>query len=157
MDVQDEAVTSYHSVKVDLVFNAMHRGRAEDRIEFHFEDTSLSQHFAITRPLVAVVDNRNDYETIKPIAPYVRKQWKPREEHYDVVPGVKPEAFAQIKWAQVLPKSDIPGYMSRILASGNDQTIMQIIKNNFLPKTFHEETYSRRFEVLLHVEEYRAE
>ena len=157
MAVEDEVVTSNHSVEVDLGFIVRHRGRTEDRIEFHFEDTSLSQHFAITRPLVAIVDNREDYDAIKPIAPYVRKQWKPREQHEDVVPGVKPEAFAQIKWTQVLPKSDIPGYMSRILASGNDQAIMETIKNNFLPKTFDEETYSRRFEVLLHVEEYRAE
>jgi helicase MOV-10 len=111
----------------------------------------------ITRQVVALVDNKDDYEAIKPIAPYVQKLWTRRCDEEDIVPGVKPEAFAQIKWVVPLDKAEIPRNLARILAAGNEESIVDNLRRHFLPAKFEEESYSRHFRVLLHAEEYRTE
>jgi helicase MOV-10 len=145
------------TIQITVALDPKHRGRYEDRIEFHLEDVSLQQHFAIVRPIIAVVDNKADYEAIKPNAPYVKKHMKPRIGEESVVPGVKPEAFALIQWVMTLPKADIPKSLARVLASGDPDSIAEMFRQTFLPPVFNQETYSKQFQVLLHAEEYRVE
>lgn len=87
----------------------------------------------------------------------MRKKWARRTEDGEIVPGVKPEAFATIKWAVTLPKADIPVNLSRVLASGDEKTVVDHLKRHFLPANLEEATYGKHFRVLLHTEEYRSE
>ncbi len=132
-------------------------GTYGDRLELHFEDRNISEKFAITRKLHATVISREDYNALKPTEPYVKKEYRPRQTEGNIIPGERPERFAEIRWIVPLPKSDIPGGLARILSSGSEEHVIETLKKSFLPPVLTPETYNRQFRVLLHIEEYRSE
>jgi helicase MOV-10 len=85
--------------EVLLAFCSSDRGCFQDRVELTFYDPVHTKRFAITRKISAIVGNKEDYEAIKPTAPYTPKHKKVREKVGSVVEGPKPLAIAETVWA----------------------------------------------------------
>ncbi|KAG8867123.1 hypothetical protein FRC20_006671 [Serendipita sp. 405] len=73
------------------------RGRFQDRLELIFYDVTAQKKFAITRSLSAIVSNHEDYEVLKPSAPYIPKEATKREVVKEYEEGIRPPAIAQIE------------------------------------------------------------
>lgn len=131
------------------------RGRFNDRMEFIFEDTSIHQRFAITRPIRAIVGVKEDLDALKPLAPYVRpkrRYYRPVAEQ-DVRDGIRPPALADIDWVVKLPQFPIPGEVFRAVMSGSRQDKVAKIRSSLLPDVLDTTTYARHWRTLLHIEE----
>jgi helicase MOV-10 len=131
-------------------------GRFEDRLELSFLDGSLHRQFAITRNIIAIVGSREDYEAIKPVAPYVPRIRKAAVAVKDlsVEKGPKPRALADVRWVVELLMYHVPLRIENLVNStkrGKD--LVQNIQRLCLPKSLDGATYTRFFMTLLHVEE----
>ena len=138
-----------------LTFCSSDRGRFQDRIELTFYDPAHAKRFAITRRISAIVGNKEDYEAIKPTAPYVPKHKKVREKVGSVDEGPMPPAIAGIAWAVKLGLYDIDKNLGRYLDMDDWKERMKCIRS-MLPREVTCETYARQFHTLLHIEEHKA-
>ncbi|KAL5635882.1 hypothetical protein ACGC1H_004621 [Rhizoctonia solani] len=139
-----------------------HRGYFSDRLELTFRDTSLRKSFTITRPLRATVGNASDLEQLRPSAPYVRPPPRPRRDRETkLVDGIKPPS-QRIEWVVDLPKAIIPSQLQSILESHTGVNA-KLTRIRQLPGMHGGlagagyASYSRFWEILLHVEEHQAE
>ncbi|KAI0093451.1 P-loop containing nucleoside triphosphate hydrolase protein [Irpex rosettiformis] len=138
-------------------------GRYEDRIEFIFEDSRLNKRFAITRPMVAMVGVKEDFELLKATRPYVRpKRSEQLEEPIaKVTPGVPPPAIAEFKWAVRLLPYVAPKSLKKVLDESESTNlspskIAARIRAAFIPNQLSADTYARHFAYMLWIEEERA-
>ncbi len=90
------------------------RGSFEDRIELIFEDPIVGRRFSITRPLLATVGVKADYDTLKARAPYVRPKAKTEMRISEVTPGVPPDSIAEIVWKVKLDMHKAPKTLNNI-------------------------------------------
>lgn len=130
-------------------------GQFEDRLELTFQDFHQNKRFAIVRPVSAIVGNREDYEALKPVAPYVPRVRKlgVAERNLDIDEGPKPPALAEVKWVVRLPQYDVPPILEDTIASaGKSRDLIGRLKA-FLPSRLRTDSYTRFFQTLLHVEE----
>ncbi|KAI5120593.1 hypothetical protein M0805_008071 [Coniferiporia weirii] len=135
------------------------RGRFEDRAELVFEDPSLKRRFSITRPLVAIVGVKEDYEALKARAPYVRPKRKLQEPIAEVTRGIPPPSIAAITWTVRLLEYKAPEALVRLAFNEGEATPSQIatrVRTALLPDKLDKETYGRHFSMLLWIEEERA-
>ena len=128
-------------------------GRSNDRLEIVFLDSALQTQFVITRPLIAVVGVKADLELVKPSAPYNPRKRNEQEPEKEVIPGIKPQQLANIKWVVALPEAPIPKSLEAVLRNSKGNIVSQTLGKTWLPGTLNSETYGRHFKVLLHVEE----
>ena len=141
--------------EIFLTFCSSDRGRFQDRIELTFYDPVHTKRFAITRRISAIVGDKEDYEAIKPTAPYIPKHKKVREEVGSIVEGPTPSAIAEIKWAVKLGSYDINKDLERYLNMDDWKERMKCIRS-MLPREVTCETYPRQFHTLLWIEEHKA-
>ncbi|KIJ29274.1 hypothetical protein M422DRAFT_188705 [Sphaerobolus stellatus SS14] len=130
-----------------------HAGRFHDRLEVVLFDATLSERFAITRPITAVVGNQADWDLLKPTAPYKQKRKSKQEPETAVVRGIKPPQIADIEWTVDLPQSLIPRSLEALLETASVKTTVEMLKRTWIPRQLTPETYGQHFKVLLHVEE----
>jgi helicase MOV-10 len=141
--------------EIFLTFCSSDRGRFQDRIELSFYDPAHTKRFVITRRISAIVGDKEDYEAIKPTAPYVPKHKKVREKVGTIDEGPKPPAIAGIAWAVKLGSYDIDKTLARYLNMDDWKERMKCIRS-MLPREVTCETYARQFHTLLHIEEHKA-
>ena len=141
--------------EIFLAFHSSDRGRFQDRIELTFYDPVHTKRFVITRRISAIVGDKEDYELIKPTAPYVPKHKKVREKVGSIVEGPEPAAIAEIKWAAKLGSYDIDKNLERYLNMDDWKERMKCIQS-MLPREVTCETYPRQFHTLLHIEEHKT-
>jgi len=141
--------------EIALHFHSSDRGRFQDRLELSFYDSANSKRFAITRTLLCTVGNREDYEAIKPSAPYKPKHKKAREVVGSIDEGPKPPAIADIKWEVELKLYNVPNELDRVLNMSDWKAKIKSIRD-YMPREFICETYARQFHTLLHIEEHKA-
>lgn len=104
---------------------------------------------------MCIAGNREDYETIKPSAPYKPKHKKAREDIGTIDEGPKPPAIAAIKWEVELKLYNVPKELERVLKMDDRKARLKSIRD-YMPREFTCETYARQFHTLLHVEEHKA-
>lgn len=141
--------------EIFLAFSSTDRGRFQDRLELTFYDSAHTKRFAVTRRLSAIVGNKEDYEAIKPTAPYVPKHKKVREQVGSIDEGPKPPAIASIVWAVKLGLYNINKNLERYLEMDDRKERLKCIRS-MLPREITCETYARQFHTLLHIEEHKA-
>jgi helicase MOV-10 len=122
-----------------------------------FEDAQVNKRFVITRGLSAIIGNKEEYERLKPTAPYIPRPRTLREPEKSVVEGERPPAMGAVPYVVPLPKADIPARLAAALGTGSVKQILKDVKSIFLPKEFNSETYGRHFKYLAWIEEFRAE
>ncbi|KAF8581297.1 P-loop containing nucleoside triphosphate hydrolase protein [Ramaria rubella] len=128
-------------------------GRFQDRLEVVFLDINLQTQFVITRPLVAVVGSKADWDLVKPSAPYKPKRKGKQEPELEVIRGIKPPQIANITWVVDLPQAPVPKALENVLRNPKVKIVVESLKRTWLPSELDSETYGRHFKVLLHVEE----
>jgi helicase MOV-10 len=133
-----------------------HRGRYQDRLELVFYDVPHSKSFAIVKPLLVIVGDSQDYEMLKPIAPYIPNKRRQREAVNEVTAGERPPALAAIEWVVKLPAYDIPKSLKTILEMTTMKEKIRLIRSGFVPRQFTSESHARLFHVLLHIEEHQS-
>lgn len=141
--------------EISLYFHSSDRGRFQDRLELGFYDSAHAKRFAITRTLLCIVGNREDFEAIKPSAPYKPRQKKAREAVGTIDDGPKPPAIASIKWEVELKLYNVPKELERVLKMDDKKAKLKSLRV-YMPREFTCETYTRQFHTLLHTEEHRA-
>ena len=104
---------------------------------------------------MCIVGNREDYEAIKPSAPYKPRHKKAREDVGTIDEGPKPPAISDIKWEVELKLYKVPKELERVLKMDDRKTKMKSIRD-YMPREFTCETYARQFHTLLHIEEHKA-
>ena len=144
-----------NETEICLAFCSSDRGRFQDRLELTFYDPAHTKRFAITRRVSVIVGNREDYEAIKPTAPYIHKHKKVRDKVGSIDEGPKPPAIAGIEWKVKLSPYDINKNLERYLNMDDWKERMKCIRS-MLPRELTCETYARQFHTLLHIEEHKA-
>jgi helicase MOV-10 len=144
-------------LKGTITFDShQNRGRFQDRLELIFLDVTTAKRFAIVKPLLSIVGNKEDYEALKPTAPYVPKHKKERDPIEELVPGEKPPAIADITWAFRLPPYRMPGALKTVLDMPNMKEKHRLLRFGFIPHELTPETHARWFHALLHAEEHQS-
>lgn len=151
------SVISGREISARVDFKHTMRGSYTARLEFWFKDTKLDKVFAIIRTASAIVGDKEDYERLKPVAPFVPKKRTTRELETSIVQGVPPPPLQAIRYAVHLPKASIPGNVSAILEKGSVAGIISHFRRSLLPRVLDSDTYGRHFKHLLWAEEYRSE
>ena len=141
--------------EITLNFHSSDRGRFQDRLELSFYDSAHAKRFAITRTLLCIVGNRNDYEAIKPSAPYKPRYKKAKVDVGTIDEGIKPPSIADIKWEVVLKLYDVSKELERILNMQDRKARIKSVQD-YMPREFTCETYARQFHTLLHIDEHKA-
>ena len=142
-------------VKVD--FKHTLRGSYGARLEFWFQDTTLNQKFAIVRTASAIVGNKEDYDRLRPVAPFVPRKRTTREPETTIIEGVRPAPLGYVRYVVSLPESPIPGHISSALSQGSPDGIVSYFRKSLLPRVLDSTTYGRHFKYLLWAEEHRSE
>jgi helicase MOV-10 len=130
-------------------------GRFQDRLELIFVDGTTAKRFAIVKPLMSIVGNREDYEALKPTAPYVPIHKKKRQPIEELISGEKPPALTDTVWAVTLPLYIIPKALETTL----DIPIMKErhrLFRTFIPPELTAQTHARWFHMLLWAEEHQS-
>jgi helicase MOV-10 len=122
-----------------------------------FFDSNSKRRFPICKPLAAVVGNKEDFELLKPVAPYVPIKLGQQEPVHEIVPGRRPESVAPVEWFTKLEQYNIPKLLKRILDIPNTTERMRRIKGEFLPRELTADTHAKWFHVLLYLEEHQSE
>lgn len=135
-------------------------GIYETRIRVNFQHGSTDKPFTISRSVRAVVGNKEELGSLKPIAPYVPKA-KPSPESFvskeTVIEGEKPPALSEINWVNPLPRFDIPSRISTEIARYADESFKEQIKGlrKLVPGAWDSISYRSKFQNLLWMEEDR--
>lgn len=150
-------IVSGRGTRITVTFKHRLRGTYSSRMELWFEDLKLKQSFAIVRMVSVVVGDKEDYERIKPVAPFVPRKRVTREPEVNIIEGVPPPPLKAIRYIVKLPESPIPGNIVSALSQGNISGIISHFAKSLLPKVLDHETYGRHFKYLLWAEEFRSE
>jgi len=126
-------------------------------LEMIFFDTQSKRRFPICKPLAAIVGNKEDFELLKPVAPYVPIKLGQPEPVHEIVPGRRPESIAPVEWFTKLEKYDIPKPLKTILEIPNTADQIRLIKRDFLPKELTADAHTKWFHVQLYLEEHQSE
>jgi helicase MOV-10 len=144
-------------LKGTVVFDSQgSRGRFQDRLELMFYDTVTLRKFAIVKPLSIIVGNKEDYEILKPIAPYIPKKKLQREPIKQVTPGEPPEALAVVKWTAKLLPYELPKALKTILDMPVVKERIRLLRSGFVPRGLSSESHARWFHVMLFIEEHQS-
>lgn len=128
---------------VPISFQSREHGRYQDRVELVFRDVAHEQRFVIIRSLTAIVGSQEDYEVLKPVAPYVPKKQKHRAPVGAIEEGVKPPALAEIDWVVPLKQYPMNNQLQRVLEMDDLREKLRLVRS-FLPRDFEVRTYGRR-------------
>ncbi|KAJ3980519.1 P-loop containing nucleoside triphosphate hydrolase protein [Lentinula detonsa] len=150
-------ITSRSSLAFSVKMNQDHLGRAEDRLEFLFEDVRLQSRFMITRLLLVIVGSRADHDMLKPRVPYVPRKRTQRQPETNIVEGIAPPSTQAIPYVGRLPLALIPGHLSGTLSTGSTKDILSRLQRVYLPSVLNSETYSKHFKHLLWTEEFQMD
>ena len=143
--------------RVNVHFRHSLRGSYGARLELWFEDTKLNEKFAIVRTAAAIVGNKEDYDRLLPVAPFVPRKHTTRDRETTIIEGVRPASLGYVRYVVSLPESPIPGYISSALSQGSPDGIVSYFRKSLLPRVLDSTTYGRHFKHLLWAEEYRSE
>lgn len=88
---------------IAVTFHPAYEGQYEDVLEIVFHDLKNKRQFTITRRIRAIVGSSDDYERLKPKAPYVRPKTFLYERPKKIVRVVRPPTWSHTKWAVKLP------------------------------------------------------
>jgi len=143
--------------KVSLIFQPSYAGHVEATLELLFFDIDNSRTFVITRTVEATVGSREDYEELKPKAPYARRKAVPKFNYTGlVVRNNRPPTWTKTLWADRLLGYDPPSRLIEVAygprSLGSPKQLLSNVKK-FMPTIFNEKTYGAWFQVLLHLEE----
>ncbi|TEB13039.1 hypothetical protein FA13DRAFT_966055 [Coprinellus micaceus] len=108
--VVDRQTGSAGTRTVSVVFHPGYAGQFEDTLELVFWHLDLHRAFVITRRVKATIGDRDDYEQIKPEAPYTGPKQVPRF-NYDrvrVVLSLRPPTWTETVWTERLPEYKVP-------------------------------------------------
>ncbi|KAJ8688713.1 hypothetical protein PTI98_013472 [Pleurotus ostreatus] len=145
------------SVQVHVTFRQTYTGRYHDRVDILFEDSQLKKRFTISRPLTAIVGNKEDHDMLRPKTPFVPQKRLARQPEVDVVPPELPASTKAVPYVVPLPLALIPRHFSNIFTSGSYAHVLHTIRKSFLPQSFNSESYGRHFKHLLWTEEFQSE
>ncbi|KAI0075957.1 P-loop containing nucleoside triphosphate hydrolase protein [Panus rudis PR-1116 ss-1] len=144
--------------KICVSFSQQQLGRYEDRIELVFEDVKLKTRFVIVRAVYATVGSQADHELFKPRAIYKPRKRTARAPERHITPGPPPASATAVKWLTRLPPAEIPRQLYETLVAGNDtKEVIATLNSTIIPLHFQCQTYGRRFQTLLWVEEFRMQ
>jgi helicase MOV-10 len=132
------------------------KGQFQDRLELIFWDLNSTRRFAIVKNLTAIVGNKEDYDLLKPIAPYVPFKQVQRDPIKEFIPGRRPEAIAPVKWVVKFQDYHVEDALKEVLALRSTAEKMRLIKAGFMPLLFQAETHASWFHVLLQLEEHQS-
>ncbi|KAJ3714461.1 P-loop containing nucleoside triphosphate hydrolase protein [Lentinula raphanica] len=150
-------ITSRSSISFAVRMTQAQFGRAEDRLEFLFEDVRLRSRFIITRSLLVTVGSRADHEMLRPKVPYVPRKRTTRHPETNVVEGIAPPSTMAIPYVGKLTIAPIPPNLFNTLSSGSTKEIIARLQRMYLPPVLNSETYSKHFKHLLWTEEFQME
>ena len=144
-------------LKGTLTFDSQgSRGRFQDRMELSFYDVITQRQFAIVKPLFIIVGDKDDYERLKPIAPYIPKKQVQREPVKEITHGEPPEALAAIKWTSRLPDYELPKALKTILDMPVAKEKIRLLRSGFVPRHLSSDSHARWFHVMLFMEEHQS-
>lgn len=95
---------------LSILFHPGYAGQFEDTLELVFWHLDLHHTFLITRRVKATIGDRDDYEQIKPEAPYTGPRQVPRF-NYDrvkVILSLRPPTWTETIWKERLLEYQIP-------------------------------------------------
>ncbi|TFK72809.1 RNA helicase [Pluteus cervinus] len=145
------------TIQVKVTLQTNYVGRYDDRIEFLFEDLQAKYKFVISRPVRAVVGDRADHQSLRPVAPFVPRPRTRRQREEDVVAGPPlPEASAIQYTTRLLP-ANIPPHLADVLSKQSQREVVAAVKQDYLPQILSTATYSRHFKTLVWIEEFQAD
>ncbi|CAG7847798.1 Probable RNA helicase SDE3; AltName: Full=Silencing defective protein 3 [Serendipita indica DSM 11827] len=131
-------------------------GRFQDRLELVFLDVVDRKKFAIVKPLLVIVGSQEDYDLLKPIAPYVPAARRKRETVQELVESTPPPAISRIQWTVRLLEYELQKGLKTILDTPSKEEKMRLLKSGFIPRTFSPQTHARLFHILLYIEEHQS-
>ena len=133
---------------VAVVFHPSYEGRYEDTLELTFHDISKREQFVITRRVLAVVGSAEDYDRLKPKAPYTRPKVSPHERVREVVRVSRPPTWSHTRWRVSLPEFKIPEDLVKAAFGPKPSAAIR----PFVPR-FDLDNYGRFWQVVLWIEE----
>ncbi|KDQ60007.1 hypothetical protein JAAARDRAFT_593478 [Jaapia argillacea MUCL 33604] len=133
-----------------VLFHPSYEGRYEDTVEFLFHDTRGDERFVITRRVTAIVGSEEDYDLLKPSAPYAKPIVRPLEPEELVIPGLRPPTWSDVRFRNPLPEYPPP---KDLIDAAYGRNGWKEVKSRFLPRIFDVISHAKWFQVLLHIEE----
>ena len=110
----------------------------------------------IVKPLVVIVGDRADYESLKPTAAYVPHRRKQRDPVKDVTEGDPPPALTSVKWTVRLPAYDCPIPLKAALDMPRMADKTRRLRSSFLPEKLTSGTHAPFFHAMLYIEEHQS-
>ncbi|KAF5389777.1 hypothetical protein D9757_006011 [Collybiopsis confluens] len=157
LNAPSRIISSRSSLTFTVKMTQAHLGRAEDRIEFFFEDIKLKSRFIITRPLRVIVGSQVDHEMLKPKTPYVPRKRTERQPETEIVEGEAPPSTKAIPYVDKLTFANIPRNLETTLATGSTKEIIDRVRRLFLPSVLTSQTYAKHFKHLVWAEEFQMD
>lgn len=137
---------------VAVTFHPAYEGRYEDTLELTFHrvkpDQKAVEQFVITRKIRAIVGSEEDYEQLKPKAPYVRPRARAQQAPKRIIRVIRPPTWSHTEWKVKLPQFECPKNIAEALRDRHPRTAAK----QLLPELTLE-NYTRFFEVLQWCEE----
>ncbi|KAI0646633.1 P-loop containing nucleoside triphosphate hydrolase protein [Trametes meyenii] len=154
--VDASGITSIPSdgpVLVPVRFRHDQRGRYEAWLELTFQGKN-NRPFTIARTLRVVIGETADRETLKPVAPFVRRRRAPWRDGVPVLSGDPPPSLPA-PWVVGLPASRIPSDLTATLKKGSPEDILARVRQHYFLDPLSLDNHSTFFGVLLWLEEFR--
>ena len=148
-------------IRVRLNASSDLRGQLRDRLEMTFESTQPRKRFTITRPILARIGPKEDYDALQGSNPYIRRSGKKKaySPYAKVHRGVRPQILAEITWARRLLGYDVPNDLANIIGDEGSKLSEKIrtVRSAFMRGSLSSTTYHYHFQAMLWIEEMRAQ
>jgi helicase MOV-10 len=142
--------TSGRGCSITITFNPSYEGRHEDTLELNFQDVVRNEQFSITRRLRAVVGSRSDQQMLKPKAPFVKRKFVPLPLEGTIISPLRPPTWSETKWVTFLSEYKAP---IELINAAYPPHGRKVDTRSLVPPVLNENTYGRRFQNLLWIEE----
>ncbi|TBU41757.1 P-loop containing nucleoside triphosphate hydrolase protein [Dichomitus squalens] len=150
-------VTPRRTLRIPIRLRYEHRGLLQGRLEITFQGAN-GRSVLICRTLRAVVGEATERQSLKPVAPYVRRRRAPWHHGRPTVSGDRPPALVATAWVKKLTRANIPDDLANMIKTRPAEAVIGYVIQRYMQAsaTWSKANHTSGFQALLWIEEARA-